>query len=101
VLGLSADWEYETATVQLAPGETLFLYTDGITEAFNPANEAFARPRLETALRQAASQTLDRLVEATVAAVRDFAGDAAQSDDIACLAIRRLDAGSRLDTDAL
>jgi serine phosphatase RsbU (regulator of sigma subunit) len=49
---------------------------------------------LETALRQNASQTLDRLVEATVAAVRDFVGDAAQSDDIACLAIRRLDAAS-------
>jgi sigma-B regulation protein RsbU (phosphoserine phosphatase) len=94
VLGLSADWDYETATIRLAPGETLYLYTDGITEAFNPHNEAFARPRLETALRQNASQTLDRLVERTVAAVRDFAGDAAQSDDIACLAIRRLGAAS-------
>jgi phosphoserine phosphatase RsbU/P len=101
VLGLSADWDYETATIQLAPGETLFLYTDGITEAFNPHNEAFARPRLEAALRQAATQTLDRLVEGTVAAVRDFAGDAAQSDDIACLAIRRLDADARLVADAM
>ena len=94
VLGLSADWDYETATIRLAPGETLYLYTDGITEAFNPHNEAFARLRLETALQQAATQTLDLLVEATVTAVREFAGDAAQSDDIACLAIRRLGAAS-------
>jgi phosphoserine phosphatase RsbU/P len=94
VLGLSADWEYETATIRLAPGDALYLYTDGITEAFNPANEAFARPRLEDALRQGASQALDRLVEGTVAAVRDFVGGAVQSDDIACLAIRRLDAAA-------
>jgi phosphoserine phosphatase RsbU/P len=94
VLGLSADWEYETAMIRLAPGDALYLYTDGITEAFNPHNEPFARPRLEAALRQGAKQALDRLVEGTVAAVRDFVGDAAQSDDIACLAIRRLDAGS-------
>jgi phosphoserine phosphatase RsbU/P len=91
VLGLTADWEYETAMIRLAPGDTLYLYTDGITEAFNPHNEAFARPRLEAALRANAGQSLDGLVEATVTAVRDFAGDAAQSDDIACLAIRRLD----------
>jgi len=91
VLGLNADWEYETASMRLAPGDTLYLYTDGITEAFNPDNEAFARPRLEVALRRDAGEPLDRLVQETVAAVRDFVGTAAQSDDITCLAIRRLD----------
>jgi sigma-B regulation protein RsbU (phosphoserine phosphatase) len=90
VLGLNADWAYETAAIRLAPGDTLYLYTDGITEAFNPDNEAFSRQRLEAALRHGAGESLDRLVQGTVAAVRDFVGNAAQSDDISCLAIRRL-----------
>ena len=94
VLGLSGDWEYETAAIRLAPGDTLYLYTDGITEAFDAANAAFTRQRLEDALLRGAGESLDRLVQGTVAAVRDFVGDAAQSDDITCLAIRRLDAAS-------
>ncbi len=94
VLGLNADWAYATSTVRLAPGDALYLYTDGITEAFNPANEAFGRQRLQAALRDGRGQPLDRLVEGSVAAVRGFAGEAAQSDDITCLAVRLLDAGS-------
>ena len=94
VLGLNGDWAYETASIRLAPGDTLYLYTDGITEAFNPANEAFGRQRLEDALRHGAGDPLSRLVQGTVAAVRDFTGDAAQSDDITCLAVRLLDAAS-------
>ena len=92
VLGLTADWAYETATIQLAPGDTLYLYTDGITEAFNPENVAFSPQRLQDALRQSAGQSLDQLVQGTIAAVRDFTGEAPQSDDITCLAIRRLPA---------
>ena len=93
VLGLSADWVYKTASIRLAPGDTLYLYTDGITEAFNPDQEAFARQRLEDALRCNPGQPLDRLVQGVVAQVRAFTGDALQSDDITCLAIRRLNDG--------
>jgi sigma-B regulation protein RsbU (phosphoserine phosphatase) len=94
VLGLNADWVYETAAILMAPGDTLYLYTDGITEAFNPDNEAFSPRRLESVLRQSASLALDRLVDETVVAVREFSGTAPQSDDITCLAIRMLDAAA-------
>lgn len=94
VLGVSADHDYQTASAQLAPGDTLFLYTDGITEAFNHANEAFSRQRLEQALQDHATHPLDQLVPRTVAAVHEFAAGAPQSDDIACMAIRLLDAAS-------
>jgi sigma-B regulation protein RsbU (phosphoserine phosphatase) len=90
VLGLNADWAYKTASIRLAPGDALYLYTDGITEAFNSANVAFSRHRLEDALRRGVGQSIDQLVQGIVAAVRDFTGDAPQSDDITCLAIRRL-----------
>jgi sigma-B regulation protein RsbU (phosphoserine phosphatase) len=90
VLGLNADWAYETASIRLAPGDALYLYTDGITEAFNSDNVAFSRHRLEDALRRGVGQPIDQLVQGIVAAVRDFTGDRPQSDDITCLAIRRL-----------
>jgi sigma-B regulation protein RsbU (phosphoserine phosphatase) len=90
VLGLSAEWEYEATAIQLDPGDTLYLFTDGITEAFNSENEPYTRQRLEDTLRGVRQQPLDRLVAETVAAVRIFAGSTPQSDDITCLAVRRL-----------
>jgi serine phosphatase RsbU (regulator of sigma subunit) len=47
VLGIDPAWRYEPIAFQLAPGETLFLYTDGISEATNPADELFTRARLD------------------------------------------------------
>ena len=64
MLGLNADWAYDTAAIRLSPGDTLYLYTDGITEAFNSDNEAFSPRRLEAVLRQSAGLALDRLVQA-------------------------------------
>jgi sigma-B regulation protein RsbU (phosphoserine phosphatase) len=90
VLGLSADWDYEATKVQLDPGDTLYLFTDGITEAFNTANEPYTRQRLEDTLQGTSSHPLDRLVHDSVSATRTFAGTAPQSDDITCLSVRRL-----------
>ena len=85
-LGFDPDIVCEPWTGRLAPGETLLLYTDGVTEAFDAAQQAFGEARLHAALdpgRAARAQC-----EALVAAVHAFAGAAPQSDDITVLAMR-------------
>lgn len=93
-LGVRADSTYETGRLNVAAGDVIFLYTDGITEAANRASELFAEERLELVLRQSSNRRSDELVKAMVSAVHDFAGGASQSDDIAVMAIRRLDASA-------
>jgi sigma-B regulation protein RsbU (phosphoserine phosphatase) len=75
-------------TAQLAPGGSLFLFTDGVTEAVNAAKEFFGEDRLEASLRPFAGQAPEDMVLAVLQEVRAFAGAAAPSDDIAMLACR-------------
>ena len=77
-----------TGTLQLAPGESLFAYTDGITEATNATAEFFGERRLETTLALGAGQGPRALVGTVLDAVRDFAAGAPPADDIAALACR-------------
>jgi serine phosphatase RsbU (regulator of sigma subunit) len=73
---------------QLAAGGSLFVYTDGVTEATNESGEFFGEERLRTAVQSCAGRTPQELVTRVLAAVREFAGAAAPSDDIALLACR-------------
>jgi sigma-B regulation protein RsbU (phosphoserine phosphatase) len=75
-------------TAQLAPGGSLFLFTDGVTEAVNAAKEFFGEDRLEASLRPFAGQAPEVMVLAVLQEVRAFAGAAPPSDDIAMLACR-------------
>ncbi len=88
VLGVEPSAVYRTARVALAPDDRLFLFTDGVTEAFNAAEEAFGEARLETALARAAP-TSAAIIEAVTAALAAFVGTAPRSDDVAMLALRR------------
>ncbi len=94
-LGVMEGMDYSSATLVLAPGETLFLFTDGVSEAMNPADEEFGEIRLEAVLAQAAHEPVGVLLESVTSAVRDFAAEAPQSDDITCLVVRYL--GDRLE----
>jgi sigma-B regulation protein RsbU (phosphoserine phosphatase) len=89
-LGVHPAFEFQTGELRLAPGEALYLYTDGITEATAAENAMFGRERLEERLRALTDAPLERVIGETVRAVRDFAGAAPQSDDITALALRRL-----------
>ncbi len=89
-LGIMPTWAYETAEMTLAPGEALYLFTDGITEAMDVADALFGKERLEAALLGLASGPLDRVIAAVMEAVTGFAQGCAQADDITSLAIRRL-----------
>ena len=82
----------ETRYVQkeavLAPGDTLFLYTDGFTEAFNAEHEMFHETRLIESLNKAHDQPLENLIETLLDDVQAFVGSHEQSDDLTCLAFR-------------
>jgi sigma-B regulation protein RsbU (phosphoserine phosphatase) len=94
-LGVMEGLDYSSATLVLQPGETLFLFTDGVSEAMNLLDEEFGESRLERVLTQVAHESVDVLLESVTRAVRDFAGEAPQSDDITCLVVRYL--GGRLE----
>ena len=90
-MGIRPHFPYAAAEHQLAPGDTVFLYTDGITEAEDGHGALFGDARLQEALLQQQQAGVDRAedrVRTVVQRVRDFAGAAAQADDIAALAAR-------------
>jgi phosphoserine phosphatase RsbU/P len=91
ILGVIPDALYETGRLSLDPGETVYLFTDGVTEANNADDEMFGEERLEAVLRTAAGRSSQEVVQAVSAAVRAFVGSAQPSDDITMMAVRRLD----------
>jgi len=90
VLGIDDGEAYANAEVQLYPGDALILYTDGVTEAENAEEEEYGDHRLDQVLAAAGSADSAATIEAIVSSVRDFAGEAQQSDDITCLVSRFL-----------
>ena len=84
--GMIDGTQYETGHLQLKTGDTLLLYTDGVTEAADSANNFFSEERVEAYLRSAAGLSPKELVNALVTEVQKFTGKAPQSDDITVLA---------------
>jgi sigma-B regulation protein RsbU (phosphoserine phosphatase) len=89
VIGLFPDRSYANETIELAPGETLVLYTDGVTEAADPGQAFFGDERLHACFAEGAGPTAAESVDRLLGQVRAFAAGAAQSDDITILALRR------------
>ena len=88
-LGVAPDFEYRQNTITLAPGDTLVLYTDGVTEAMNGAQEEFGVERLRGVFAAAPPGDSRETSQAVFNAVHAFAGDTPQSDDVTCLALWR------------
>jgi sigma-B regulation protein RsbU (phosphoserine phosphatase) len=79
---------YQNEAVRLAADDMLLLYTDGVTEAMNPANELFGEERLVELMRAAPLAGTRPCIESIVRAVHAHAAGAEQSDDITLLAVR-------------
>jgi len=90
VMGLFEAWHCEIAEVELAPGDTLVLYTDGITESTNADGEEFGESHLMNTLKGHAHLPVGPLLEAVVAAVQQFSSGSEQQDDITLVIARSL-----------
>ena len=88
-VGIAADVVYTQESVTLEPGDTVVLYTDGVTEAMNADNQQFGMDRLAEVFAGNSPESATSANEAVFERVRIFAGDAPQSDDITCLTLRR------------
>ena len=87
-VGVLPELPYAEDSVMLAPGDTMFLYTDGITEAMNLEHEEFTEARLEEVLARGHGLPVDTVITNVTSAVVNFVGEAEQSDDITCIVLR-------------
>ena len=78
---------YQENVLELAPGDQLYLYTDGVTEATNRDNELFGEERLLAALNEEPGLSVYELLPKIKKRIDDFAGDAEQFDDITMLGL--------------
>ena len=92
--GLQAEAAYVEHQATLAPGESLFMYTDGVPRAFDSDHRQFSIGRLEEVLSDGHALASQDLAERVLAAVDAFVGEAEQKDDITCVALQRLAPGA-------
>jgi PAS domain S-box-containing protein len=93
VLGVKEDASYEKGEISLSPGDRLLIYTDGICEAMNERMEEFGEERLSEIVQRNDQAPVAELVETILAAVNDHVGNAAGSDDMTLILLRRKSAG--------
>jgi len=89
-LGVTTAATFEDAELRLRPGDALFLYTDGVSEAMDVAGHVFGEDRLAEELARAAGADCGGIIDAVLAAVARHAEGAEQSDDITMVAFRYL-----------
>lgn len=89
-IGLFGETSYESATVQLASGESLVLYTDGVTESLGPTGVELGVDRVASSLGEVAGGSPEQIVDAAVALATRHRGTSSAHDDLAVAAIRRL-----------
>jgi phosphoserine phosphatase RsbU/P len=82
VLGLFPDVEYTGAQIDLNRGDLLVIFTDGVTEALNPAGEEFGEERLERLLRESLGGSADAISSALASGLRAWIAGAEQYDDL-------------------
>jgi serine phosphatase RsbU (regulator of sigma subunit) len=87
-MGLSERSTFQQHTYRLEPADSVVLYTDGVTEASNADDEIFGEERLVEAIRQS-DGSAEGLLQSILLAVKRFAGDTPQSDDLTVLCFRR------------
>lgn len=86
-VGIVDDARFEPRSVQLRAGDLLFLYTDGVTEAFSENHEQYGEVRLMRLLEDGRRHSVAQLVDDVMTDLDRFAAGQEQSDDITCLAL--------------
>jgi len=87
-LGIRPATNYETASLELKPGDALIFFTDGVVEAFNGGGEEFGNARWLNAMRNLPDWDAQQTLQFLMKRVDEFVGATRQSDDITCLVFR-------------
>jgi len=88
VLGGMPQFNYVKESLHMGPGDILFLYTDGVTEAMDPKDNEYTDVRLLQVLSKDTTRDVDLIIKSVNSDVKQFAKDADQSDDITMLAFK-------------
>ena len=87
-LGISTEASFPASTVELHPGDSLILFTDGVVEAFNAAGEEFTDSRWLNVIRSLPNLPARESLRYLMRSVEEFVGATRQSDDITCVVLR-------------
>jgi len=87
-LGIRSPGYYETASLELQPGDALIFYTDGVVEAFNEENAEFGEDRWRAVIRSLPVLSAQETLQFLMKPVDEFVGATRQADDITCLVFR-------------
>lgn len=88
LMGKIMNVRFETKQLLLQPGDAMFLYTDGVSEAMDPDMNMYEESRLEAYLRTATGSSIEDLVQGSIVDLKKHTRGASQSDDITVLTLR-------------
>jgi len=88
VLSILDDYAYQEETVPFGPGDLMVVYSDGISEAMNPADEQFGEARIAEVIGRERHRSAGEIIESIIAAVRAHAETAPQMDDMTLVVIK-------------
>jgi sigma-B regulation protein RsbU (phosphoserine phosphatase) len=88
VLGAMEGIDYEEGSFILEPGEGLFLYTDGVTEAVNIQGDFFSVEGLQAELSPISGKPLKEILSILMERIHEFSGEALQADDITMMVLQ-------------
>ena len=87
-LGVMEDFSFSTKSITLTPGQALFVFTDGVTEAMNILDELFTEPRLEEHLAHLTKEPVTQIADQIMQEIDNFSSGIPQTDDITMLVLR-------------
>jgi phosphoserine phosphatase RsbU/P len=87
-MGMFCTTEYPVCKLQLESGDSLFLYTDGLTEIFDKKGDEYGLGRVETLIAKHAQKTPEHMLSACLSEIRDFTAGAKRTDDLTLLVMR-------------
>ena len=100
-VGLVPEAEYTAVCLKLEPGDTLVLFSDGVTEAMDPDDQLYGVPRLKQVLTGLAECPLEEIQKCVLESVENFARGAHQADDLTLLVVRYRAAAASATTDTV
>ena len=89
LLGFIIGKNYLSETINMRPGDVLFLYTDGVSETFNPKNQEFGENRIIECLKQYINHSSKQIIDNVLAKIKNFSKKSYQDDDITIVVVKK------------